>query len=119
REGAIGTPKSFSSDYTTRVPSPDDIRLQRRMGGGTVYDLGVHVIDTVRVLFGAEPAQVMAMTARMSRRFGGDVDENAVALIRFPDERLAHFHTSFGEDPLSGLTIFGEEGLLRLSDAYE
>jgi glucose-fructose oxidoreductase len=118
RDGAIGTPKSFSSDYTTRVPSSDDIRLQRRMGGGTVYDLGVHIIDTARVLFGAEPAQVMAMTARMSRRFGGDVDENAVALIRFPDERLVHFHTSFGEDPHAHLTVFGEDGHLRLSHAY-
>ena len=118
RDGAIGTPKSFSSDFTTRVPSSDDIRLQRRMGGGTVYDLGVHVIDAVRVLFGAEPAQVMAMTARMSRRFGGDVDENAVALIRFPDERLAHFHTSFGEDPHAHLTVFGEAGHLRLTNAY-
>jgi predicted dehydrogenase len=118
RDGAIGTPKSFSSDYTTRVPSSEDIRLQRRMGGGTVYDLGVHIIDTVRVLFGAEPAQVMAMTARMSRRFGGDVDENAVALIRFPDERLVHFHSSFGEDPHAQLTVFGEDGHLRLSHAY-
>src|SRR5678816_749906 len=118
RDGAIGTPKSFSSDFTTRVPSSDDIRLQRRMGGGTVYDLGVHVIDTARVLFASEPAQVMAMTARTSRRFGGDVDENAVALIRFPDERLAHFHTSFGEDPHAHLTVFGEAGHLRLTNAY-
>jgi predicted dehydrogenase len=118
REGAIGTPKTFSSDFTTRVPSADDIRLQRRMGGGTVYDLGVHVIDTARVLFASEPAQVMAMTARTSRRFGGDVDESAVALIRFPDERLAHFHSSFGEDPHADLAVFGEDGHLRLSNAF-
>ena len=39
------------------------------------------------------------MTARTSRRYGGDVDEGTVALIRFPDERLAHFHSSFGEEP--------------------
>ena len=29
------------------------------------------------------------MTARMTRRYGGDVDESTVALIRFPDDRLA------------------------------
>jgi predicted dehydrogenase len=118
RDGSIGVPKTFSSDFTTRLPSPDDIRLQRRMGGGTMYELGVVCINTARTLFGAEPAQVMAMTARMTRRYGGDVDESAVALIRFPEERLAHLHSSFGEDPRSEFTIFGEEGYLRLTNAY-
>src|ERR1043166_2071156 len=51
----------------------------------------------------------MAMTARTSRRYGGDVDESAVALIRFPDERLAHFHSSFGEEPRPAFTILGEK----------
>ncbi len=117
-DGAIGIPKSFSSDVTTRVGSPNDIRLQRRLGGGTVYDLGVSCINSARTLFGAEPAQVMAMTARTTRRYGGDVDESAVALIRFPDERLAHFHSSFGEDPRGEFTMFGEEGYVRLINAY-
>jgi glucose-fructose oxidoreductase len=118
RAGAIGMPKTFSSDFTTKLDDPDDVRLQRRLGGGTVYDLGVESVNAVRSLFGAEPAQVMAMTARTSRRYGGDVDESGVALVRFPDERLAHFHTSFGEEPTARLTLFGEDGLLRLENAY-
>jgi len=119
RSGAIGMPKTFSSDFTIRVDAPDDIRLQRRLGGGSVYDLGVHCINTARTLFGAEPAQVMAMSARTSRRYGGDVDESTVALIRFPDERLAHFHTSFGEERIANFTLYGEEGSIRLTNAYE
>ena len=118
RGGDIGLAKTFSSDFTTRVDDPDSPRLQRRMGGGTVYHLGVEAINAARTLLGSEPAQVMAMTARTSRRFGGDVDEGAVALIRFPDERLAHFHTSFGEEPVSTFTVFGEEGLIRVHNAY-
>ncbi|OLD96059.1 MAG: hypothetical protein AUG80_14945 [Candidatus Rokubacteria bacterium 13_1_20CM_4_68_9] len=60
----------------------------------------------------------MAMTGRTSRRYGGDVDEGAVALIRFPDERLAHFHSSFGEEPRSAFTIFGEEGSIHVLNAF-
>jgi glucose-fructose oxidoreductase len=119
REGAIGAAKTFSSDFTIRIEDPDDIRLQRRLGGGTVYDLGVYCINAARTFFGAEPAQVMAMTARTSRRYGGDVDESTVALIRFPEDRLAHFHTSFGEERTATFTVFGEQGYIRLRRAYE
>lgn len=116
--GHLGTLKTFSSELTTRVPTPEDVRLQRRLGGGSVYDLGVSGIAAARMLFGSEPAQVMAMTARTTRRYGGDVDEGTVALIRFPEERLAHFHSSFGEEPMSAMSLFGEEGWLTLSPAY-
>src|SRR5262249_13934381 len=118
RSGHIGAPKTFSSDVTLRLDRPDDIRLQRRLGGGSMYDHGVEAVHAVRSLFAAEPAQVMAMTARTGRRYGGDVDESAVALVRFPDERLAHFHTSFGEEAVSTYTVFGEDGLIRVVDAY-
>jgi predicted dehydrogenase len=118
RTGQLGTLKTFSSDTTVRVPNAEDPRLQRRLGGGSVYDLGVLPIAAARTLLGFDAAQVMAMTARTTRRYGGDVDESTVALIRFPDERLAHFHSSFGEEPASTMTIFGEEGWLRVTPAY-
>ena len=83
-----------------------------------MYDLGVQAIAAARMLFGSEPAQVMAMSARTTRRYGGDVDEGTVALIRFPEDRLAHFHSSFGEEPVSTMSLLGEEGWLTLSPAY-
>jgi len=118
RSGAVGVPKTITSSFTTRIEDAEDPRLQRRLGGGSVYDLGVSCIHAARALFGSEPAQVMAMTGRTSRRFGGDVDEGTVALIRFPDERLAELHTSFGEEPTATLRILGEDGWILLHNAY-
>ena len=118
RAGAIGAPKTIGAEYTMRIEDPDDPRLQRRLGGGTMYDLGMTCIHAARTLFGTEPAQVMAMTARSARRYGGDVDESTVALIRFPDERLVHLHTSFAEEPTTALHIFGEDGQIELDHAY-
>ena len=119
RAGQIGRVKTFSSDLTALVTDADDPRLHRRLGGGTLYDLGIPALNLARAFFGTEPAQVMAMTARAHRRYGGDAEEGAVALIRFPDERLAHLHTSFGEEPAALCTLFGEEGHLRLHRAYD
>src|SRR5499426_2070531 len=118
RAGQIGQPKTFSADSTMRVEEPNSTWLQRRLGGGTVYHLGAECINAARGFLGLEPAQVMAMTARTSRRYGGDVDEGAVALIRFPDERLAHFHTSFGEEPASWFTVLGETGWIHVTNAF-
>jgi glucose-fructose oxidoreductase len=118
RGGAIGTPKTISTDFTTRIEDTEDPRLQRRLGGGSVYDLGVSCLHAARALLSGEPAQVMAMTARTSRRYGGDVDEGTVGLVRFPDERLVHLHTSFGEEPAATLRIHGEEGRIELAPAY-
>jgi predicted dehydrogenase len=118
RAGQIGLPKTFSADSTVRLEEAGSSWLQRRLGGGTVYHLGVECIHAARAFLGAEPAQVMAMTARGARRHGGDVDEGAVALMRFADERLAHVHTSFGEEPASWFTILGEEGWIRVAGAF-
>jgi glucose-fructose oxidoreductase len=117
RANALGTPRTLSSDFTLPIVAPDDARLQRRLGGGTLYELGVSCINTARHVFGAEPAQVMAMSARMNHR--GDVDAATVALVRFPDDRLVHFHTSFGETRTATLTVLGEQALVRVSNAYQ
>src|SRR2546427_8539778 len=89
RAGHVGIPKTFSADFTTRIEDPENTRLQRRLGGGTVYPLRVACIPAAPTVLGAEAAQVMAMTARTSRRYGGDGDEGAGAPIRFPARRPA------------------------------
>src|SRR5438034_10532659 len=57
RAGHVGIPKTFSADFTTRIEDPENTRLQRRLGGGTVYHLGVECIHAARSVLGAEPAQ--------------------------------------------------------------
>jgi glucose-fructose oxidoreductase len=116
--GSLGALKTVSADLAIRIDDPTDVRLQRRMGGGSMYDLGAACIACTRTLFAAEPAQVMAMTARRAGRAAGDADDGAVALVRFPDEQFAHFHTSFGEEPASTLLVLGEHGSVRVTPAF-
>src|SRR5437870_2884857 len=58
RAGHVGIPKTFSADFTTRIEDPENTRLQRRLGGGTVYHLGVECIHAARSVLGAEPAGI-------------------------------------------------------------
>ena len=117
RGGAIGEPRLFVSSFTMDVKAPN-IRLEQEMGGGTLYDIGVYCINAARHLFGAEPIEVSCVTTRRARR-GGDVEESASSILRFPGDRLASFTTSFGTAKTSEYLVVGTKGSVRADPAFE
>ncbi|MFO1533967.1 MAG: Gfo/Idh/MocA family protein, partial [Thermoplasmatota archaeon] len=90
QSGRIGEPRLFESAFTLSVRE-GDIRLQKELGGGTLYDIGVYCINAVRSLFRDEPEEVFAYTANSGERRFREVEESTGVLMRFPKERLAVF----------------------------
>lgn len=60
-------------------------------GGGLLFDLGAHLIDQARVLFG-EPVSVYAESAM--RRTGAEVDDDSFVALRFAGGQVAHLWMS-------------------------
>ena len=114
RSGRIGEPRFFSAAFATPV-APGNIRVQRALGGGTLYDIGIYCINAARALFGEEPVEVQAFAAGMI----GDVEECCACLLRFPNERMASFVCSFGSAKVSHFRIAGTKGDLALEPAFE
>jgi glucose-fructose oxidoreductase len=114
RSGRIGEPRLFSSTFTMHVV-PGNIRLQRALGGGTLYDIGIYCINAARALFRDEPVEVRAMAAGSI----GQVEETLSGVLRFPGERVAAFTCSFGAADVSEYRIVGTKGDLALEPAYE
>ncbi len=114
RSGRIGEPRVFNATFAMHV-ADGNIRLDRRMGGGTLYDIGIYCINAARNLFRDEPVEVQASCA--GRR--GDVEETASCILRFPGERIAAFTCSFGTGKVSTYQIAGTRGDLRLDPAFE
>jgi len=114
RSGRIGQPRIFTSTFTMHVV-PGNIRVQRDLGGGTLYDIGIYCINAARGLFGDEPVEARAMAAGSV----GDVEETLSAVLRFPGERCAAFTCSFGAADVSEYRITGTKGDLALEPAYE
>ncbi|MEO6463136.1 MAG: Gfo/Idh/MocA family oxidoreductase, partial [Candidatus Eisenbacteria bacterium] len=116
--GKLGDPRLFTSTFTMQV-RPGDIRLQRALGGGTLYDIGVYCIQAARYLFRSDPIEVQAFqVAGKDHRFG-EVDEMTSAMLRFPGDRLASFIVSFGAADVSAYRLVGTKGSLVLDPAYE
>ena len=118
RSGRLGELRFFSSDFAMQVRD-GNIRLQREKGGGPLYDIGIYCINAARFMMGEDPVAVWA-TATKSRdpRFR-EVEETAVGVLRFKDERIASFSCSFGAADRSTFTLTGTRGSLTLDPAYE
>ena len=119
RSGKLGDPRFFTSSFSMQV-RPDNIRTDKEKGGGTLYDIGIYCINAARYLFGAEPTEVFAFSSanKKDKRFR-EIDEMTSALLRFPDDRLAVFTSSFGAADVASYRVVGTKGDVRLEQAYE
>jgi predicted dehydrogenase len=118
QSGKIGELRFFNSTFGMQA-RPGNIRLQKKMGGGPLYDLGVYCVNAARYLFRDEPLEVKALTASGDDRRFREVEEMAGVVLRFPEDRLATFVCSFGSTDTDMYQIVGTKGSLTLKNAYE
>ena len=118
RRGRIGQPKFFNSSFSMTVRA-GDIRTKRDMGGGSLYDIGVYCINAARHLFRAEPTAVSAVSINSGLASLAEIDETTAATLRFGDDQLATFVTSFNASDVADYRIVGTKGDLHADPAYE
>jgi predicted dehydrogenase len=118
QSGRLGALRLFDSQFTMQV-RPGDIRLRAKLGGGSLYDLGVYCINAARYIFQANPIKCGASIVRGTDPRFREVDETAAVWLRFPDDRLATFICSFGAADASTCEVVGTKGRVRLDPAFE
>jgi predicted dehydrogenase len=96
-----------------------DIRTKRAYGGGSLYDIGVYCINAARYLFRAEPTQVSAVSINSGLATLAEIDETTAATLRFGNDRVAAFITSFNAADVAAYRIVGTRGDLHAEPAYE
>ena len=118
RSGRLGDLKYFASSFSMRVRR-GDIRTKRACGGGSLYDIGIYCINAARNLFRAEPTEVSAVSINSGVKTLSDIDETTAATLRFGDDHVASFVTSFNADDVGAYRIVGTKGQLHADPAYE
>ena len=88
-------------------------------GGGTLYDIGVYCINAARNLFRAEPTPVSALSINSGLASLSEIDETTAATLRFGNNQLATFVTSFRAADVAAYRIVGTDGDLHADPAYE
>jgi predicted dehydrogenase len=118
RDGRIGEPKFFTSAFGQTVRA-GNIRTDADLGGGTLFDIGVYCINAARSLFGTEPTEVTAASTHGGGRRLREIDESTGAILRFGDDRVAAFVSSFNSADVGAYRVVGTRGHIRLDPAYE
>lgn len=123
RGDGIGDVYKLAGDFSFPVlmgsRGPDQWRLDAELaGGGALMDVGVYPLNTSRFLLGADPDWVDGHT-----RTGGPysaVDRDVSFRVGFDDlDAVGSFTASFAGHPNAELTLHGDEGVIRLFDAFQ
>jgi predicted dehydrogenase len=88
-------------------------------GGGSLPDVGVYCVNTIRWLVGEEPSAVSAYQWAADPRRFSQVDENIAFRLDFPGGIVAQCTSSFQAAESSFLQVNGEKGWACLSPAYQ
>ena len=118
QSGRLGDLRIVNSLFTQQVRK-GDTRLDPRVGGGPLPDIGIYSINAARYLYQAEPHEVVAMRLKNKDPRFRRVEEMDGALLRFPGDRLASFVCSFGASDRADIDVVGTKGSVRLESAWE
>ncbi|WP_378180647.1 Gfo/Idh/MocA family protein [Aquimarina sp. SS2-1] len=88
-------------------------RLNAKLGGGTMYDLGVYSLNASRYATNEEPISVTAEQMTTRPHIFTETDETTHFTLEFPSGAIAHGKTSVGKD-MHRLRIDADNGWYQL-----
>lgn len=83
-----------------------------------LFRVGIACIHALRMVFGAEPVEVVGLDAPCGDPRFRETPEQVTALFRFPGERVATIACGFASEPTSWLHVIGSHGRLSVDAAF-
>jgi predicted dehydrogenase len=119
KEGMLGQVETINGAFGFNA-SPGAWRLNKSLaGGGSLFDVGIYVLNACRYLTGEEPVKFTAMTSTMDQdgRFSS-VEENISWTMRFPSGTLATGSSTYGTQMPGYFKAFATKGWLTMEPAF-
>lgn len=114
RSGALGELCLIHSAFTFRLTRPENIRLNAKLGGGSLMDVGCYCVNISRTLAGAEPVEVQAF-ANWSQ---SGVDAQMAGVLRFASGLLAQFDSSLTMERREEYQLAGTDAYLTVPTSF-
>jgi D-xylose 1-dehydrogenase (NADP+, D-xylono-1,5-lactone-forming) len=115
KNGSLGTLKLIRGSFSFVLSHDGDIRRDPRKGGGSIWDLGCYPISYARSVIGTNPLEVFGW--QVTGPTG--IDETFIGQMRFANEVLAQFDSSFVFPFHTFVEIVGSEGTLNIPRPFK
>ena len=115
-DGTLGEVRLFTSAFCQQVAASNH-RAKHGFWAGPVADMGPYPINAARMMFGAEPIEVMAWGTHSSK-LPYDFHDTVCVTLRFPGDRLAQFTVAYGLDHADEYAVVGDKGSLQVSPGF-
>ncbi len=123
KTGKLGRLKYIHSAFGIEIRGRgigDNWHLNAKLaGGGSLPDVGVYCVNTIRWLVGKDPFEVSAYQWATDRKTFSQVDENISFRLDFPDGIVAQATSSFAAAESSFVHVNGEKGWAALNPAFQ
>ena len=115
QQRAVGRIRIIRAAFGFVAPDPQDVRLDPKLDGGALMDVGCYCVSGARLIAG-EPERVASEQALGGQ--GDGVDVAFAGVMRFKDDVTAHFDAGLALASQDLLEVVGDEGTLRLNDPW-
>jgi xylose dehydrogenase (NAD/NADP) len=119
--GALGEIRQINSTFRFLLANPESIKLQPKLGGGSLFDVGcypVNFVGMVADLVGAGPASARPLSSKVDFIESGGVDLQFSALLRYPSGLMASIHSGFNAHKRVYSEVIGTSGVLEIPDTF-
>ncbi|HEX9168189.1 MAG TPA: Gfo/Idh/MocA family oxidoreductase [Roseiarcus sp.] len=106
--GVIGEVRLIQATFGFTLGAGGNIRLDPRLAGGALMDVGVYPVSLARMIAGARPTRVHAVA-----QWDGGVDRTLAATLQFAGGLLAQINCSFDTGPNRQALIAGSKGVIE------
>ena len=114
-EKAIGDISLMVGTFGANVPKDKDDRWQNpELAGGTLLDMGIYPIAVSQWVMGARPKSFVAM----SHIGNTGVDELTTVLLKYENDVISQFHSSFLSNHVNDFLIYGSKGYIRIHPGF-
>ena len=115
KSGSLGALKLVRGSFSFVLSREGDVRLNPEWGGGSIWDVGCYPISYARTVVGEDPLEVFGWQVKGPT----GIDETFVGQMRFAQDVMAQFDSSFVIPFHAFMEIVGSDGTLSIPRPFK
>lgn len=114
--GEIGELKIMKVSLSSYLENQDgNIRMNGKLGGGSLYDMGCYCIHSIKTLLSSDPKKVFAS---MQKDHDGQIDISVTGLMELDNGMTAIFDAAMDRTRIDYYEIIGTKGSIQVPRAF-